>query len=95
MRLFNVSKTRAAVVAILCFIAGFSLLPLGVVFFPVYGGMFAWSLIYGCIWFYKFNRDQKIVAQQKAAAQLPVEAEQSMTTPNSSHLYVPRPIDHP
>lgn len=38
--LFNVSKTRTLVVAILCFITGFSMIPLGVDFFPVYGGRY-------------------------------------------------------
>src|SRR5260370_12810964 len=92
-RLFNVSKTRAAVVAILCTLAA---LP----FFvnpdlAAFGVMFLlYALIYGCIWLYKFNRDKRIIEQAKLEAkQEPETIAPPMTSPGSSHLFVPPPLD--
>ncbi len=91
-RVFNVSKTRAAVVAILCTLAS---LP----FFvnpdlAAFGLMFLfYALIYGCIWLYKFNRDKRITAQSKVASSQPLETTPEMTSPGSSRLFVPPPLD--
>jgi hypothetical protein len=91
-RLFNVSKTRALMVAILCFIAGVPFL---------FGGELAmltfmfwcYALIYGCIWYYKYRRDLKIIATSEVTKQEPVEVMPPMTTPGSSRLFVPKPLD--
>jgi hypothetical protein len=92
-RLFNVSKTRAAVVAILTAIAGIAMLPLGADFGSVAGMFFVWSAIYGGIWLYKFKRDQKLHVQIRAIQQPPAEAPIAMNQPESSRLYVPRKQD--
>jgi Na+(H+)/acetate symporter ActP len=59
---FNVSETRAAVVATLCLIGGIVL-----VLTPnlaIFGAaLLGYSFIYGCIWLYKFSRDQKTAHQ--------------------------------
>src|SRR5258707_12067971 len=92
---FNVSKTRAAVVAVLCTLAAFLFL-----FNPTlaaFGVMFLfYALIYGCIWLYKFNRDRKIVERAQSGAQHePVAPVIEMTSPGSSRLFVPPPLDRP
>ncbi len=92
-RVFNVSKTRAAVVAVLCtlgaipFLCNPNLAVIG-------GAILFYALVYGCIWFYKFNRDQKIVERaQLGAQQAPVKQVIEMTSPGSSRLFVPAPLD--
>src|SRR5436189_208545 len=100
-RLFNVSKTRAFIVAVLCFIAGVCVIPLGIALTsdPA-GGLasiypFAVSLIYGCIWFYKVHRDQRLARQSQAVHQPSVQVMPEMTTPGSKRLFVPQPLDRP
>jgi hypothetical protein len=93
-RLFNVSKTRALVVAVLCFIAGVPFL---------FGGELAmltfmfwvYALIYGCIWYYKYQRDQKIIVASQVTKQEPIEVTPPMTSPGSHRLFVPNPLDRP
>lgn len=92
--IFAVSKRRAAVVSILCFIAAFPFL--NPELWSIAGMFFIWSAIYGCIWFYKFNRDQQIVERaQLGAQQEPVKQVIEMTSPGSSRLFVPPPLDRP
>jgi hypothetical protein len=92
-RLFNVSKVRAAVVSVLCVIGGVVWL----MAFPLLGTItaswFVFALIYGCIWFYKYNRDDKLRRQSPVIEQPTHEVEQSMTTPGSNQLFVPKPLD--
>jgi hypothetical protein len=84
---FNVSKTRAAVVATLCLIVGIVLVltPNLAIFGAAF---FGYSFIYGCIWLYKFSRDQKIVRQAERAAHQPddlyAEYRQQMRRPVST-----------
>jgi hypothetical protein len=93
-RLFNVSRGRAAVIAVLCFIAAFATLPLGADFSSVTLGMFLFSLIYGCIWFGKYLRDLKLIAAARDAAYTePAQIMPDMTTPGSHRLFVPKPFD--
>ena len=101
-RLFNVSKTRALVIAVLCFIAGVCVIPIGIALTSDPAGglasvyMFIWSLIYGCIWFYKFKRDQRIIERAKAQSTQPAaQIMPDMTTPGSHRLFVPNPLDRP
>ena len=95
-QVFNVSKTRAAVVAILCFVAGFLLMPLGGNFFPFYGACFGYGLIYGCIWYYKFNRDRRIVERaQLEAQQAPQAVAPPMSRPGGNRYFVPKQFDRP
>src|SRR6266566_4147944 len=98
---FNVSKTRAAVVAILCGLAGLAFL-IAIPSVPDSGytfGVFSmacwvYALIYGCIWFVKFNRDKQIVERAKVTqTQQPVQMEQPMNNQGSRRLFVPPPID--
>src|SRR5690348_6071268 len=99
---FNVSKTRALVVAILCFIAGCITIPIGAAFASDATGGFAsvyvfiWSLIYGGIWFFKHRRDQRIIERAKAqSAQPAAQIIPDMTTPGSNRLFVPKQFDRP
>ncbi len=94
-RVFNVSKTRAAVVAVLCTLGAIPFLCNSNL--AVIGGAFlCYAFIYGCIWFYKFNRDRKIVERaQLGARQEPVAPVIEMTSPGSSRLFVPPPLDRP
>ena len=94
-RVFNVSKTRAAVVAVLCTLGAIPFLCNSNL--AAIGGMFLfYAFIYGCIWFYKYNRDQKIVERaQLEAQQMPVTPVIEMTSPGSSRLFVPPPLDRP
>ena len=92
--IFTVSKLRAAVVSILCFIAALPFLSTRLSFLAA---MFlGWSIIYGCIWFFKFYRDQQIIEQSKLEAeQEPKQLTNEMTSPGSSRLFVPQPLDRP
>jgi hypothetical protein len=94
-RVFNVSKTRAAVVAVLCTLGAIPFLCNANL--AVIGGAFlCYAFIYGCIWFYKFNRDRKIIERaQVGAQQAPVAPVIEMTSPGSSRLRVPPPLDRP
>lgn len=91
-RLFNVSKTRAGVVAILCFLAG---IPFMHDAFAMIGlGLWGYALIYGCIWFYKFSRDTNLkhkVEQEQlnslSSAQVQQPAQQY--NPDSNRLFLP------
>ena len=90
--LFGVSKTRAAITAILCFIGGFCVVPLGIDFDMVYLGLFAYGLIYGGVFCYKWSRDRdiKIKADQDLYNPLPQATEQVIrSNPESNRLMVP------
>ncbi len=94
-RLFNVTKTRALVVAVLFFIAGVCVIPIGIALAadPA-GGLaslypFAVSLIYGCIWCYKFCRDKKIIQQAQAPRQVAAEQPVPINNPDSYQLFIP------
>ncbi len=91
---FNVPKTRAAVVSILCFVAGIPFFVMGDAF-PMIGlACWFYAFIYGCIWFFKFDRDKRLIEQAKVAK--PQSAHQvmpDMTTPGSSRLFVPKQPD--
>lgn len=93
--LFNVSKTRAFIVSVLCFIAACLMLLLGTAFVGIYIGMMCWSITYGIIWFLKFDRDRLTIEQSKAASQKQVEAAPSMTSAGSNRFFVPEPLDRP
>jgi hypothetical protein len=84
---FNPSKTRAAVASILCFFAGCLVFALGADFASVGGGLLLFSLIYGCVWLYKYNRDKKIAAPP-VATELPAQTI-TKSNPDSNRLYVP------
>lgn len=92
--LFNVSRGRAALVAVLCFIGAFATLPLGAGFGSLSVCMFLFSLIYGCIWFGKYLRDLKLIAAARDAAHTePAQIIPDMTTPGSHRLFVPKPLE--
>ena len=95
MWLFTVTKTRALVVSILCVVASIpffvfdpNLAALGISFLMA-------AAIYGCIWMYKFIRDRNIIVQAKLDAEREPEHQQviQMTSPGSSRLFVPYPLD--
>jgi hypothetical protein len=102
-RLFNVSKTRALVVAILCFLAGCPLMIASVlddpVWFMIGGAFWGYALIYGGIWCYKFCRDMdiRIKAEHDYYSQQLQQQEvmPPMTNPGNSRLFVPKPLDRP
>ena len=92
--IFNVSKLSAATISILCFIAALPFLGSQLSFLAAM--FFVWSLIYGCIWFFKFYRDRQIIEQAKLEAeQEPEQLTVEMTSPGSSRLFVPSPLDRP
>jgi len=66
---FNVSKVRAAVVAILCFVGGVPFFVFGDVWVMIGLACWGYAFIYGCIWFFKFNRDQNIIKRAELEAQ--------------------------
>jgi hypothetical protein len=93
-RLFNVPKRRALVIAILCFLAGSFLLPMGADYVSLLLMFYMFSLIYGLVWFVKYCRDQRLIAEARNAAyQKPEVTMPEMTTPGSSRLFVPNPLD--
>jgi hypothetical protein len=102
-RLFNVSKTRALVVSILCFLAGLPLVIASVldnpIWFMIGGACWGYALIYGCIWCYKFCRDMdiRIKAEQDYYNRQAQTAKimPPMTTPGSRRLFVANPLDRP
>ena len=92
---FNVSKTRALVVAILCALGSIPFFAMGDVFNMIAFTCLCYSFIYGCIWFFKYNRDKQIVERAKATKTQPrpVHMEQPMNNQGSRRLFVPPPID--
>jgi hypothetical protein len=92
---FNVSKTRAAVVAVLCFLGSIPFFLMGSAFAMLGLTALAYSCIYGCIWLYKYSRDRKIVeSAQVVAQQAPVGPVIEMCNPRSNGRYfVPPPLD--
>jgi len=90
--LFNVSKRRAATIAILCLLASIPFF-----FDPVWAmiglTLLMYALIYGGIWFFKFRRDRRLLDSANIAQQQPAEIEPPVTSPGSSRLFVPPPLD--
>ena len=56
----------------------------------------AYGLLFAGIWFYRFSRDQRIIAESRTVEQetpMPGMIPLTMTSPGSGRLYVPEPLD--
>jgi len=92
--MFNPSRGKAAMRAILCSLASIPFFLFGSVWTVIGLGLLFYALMYGCIWLYKYSRDQRLVEQAKLEAQQAPEAiAPPMTSPGSSWFGVPEPLD--
>jgi hypothetical protein len=93
LRMFRVSKKRAAVVAILCAVGGV----LTILILPGVAAVsvvpFAYALIYAAIWFYKYDRDRRIIYMAETARPEQQAVEPPVASPDSLRLFVPPPLD--
>ena len=92
--MFNPSRGKAAIRAILCFLASIPFFLFGDAWIMIGLGLLFYALLYGCIWLYKYDRDQRLVGQAKLEAkQAPEAIMPPMSSPGSSRLFVPPPLN--
>ena len=90
------SKTQALGWALGCLIAGPLLIFTHLPMFVFCGGSALTSgIIFAIIWCYKFSRDRGIIQNARLEAEQEPALMPPMTSPGSSRLFVPPPLDRP